>query len=164
MSKLKDLNKSTKNSSYLADVDGANWITTFKQLKAIATTNAEKDETAVLFAEPCPNDFLTRDYSEEQAYVRVLGCVLKRTICTQSFCQLCKAVLTTDKYGPEHKFIQLTEYHDGALILPSKDAIEWFSKAEAADLLAPVFQPTTSAQSRISSARHSSTCIHILSP
>ena len=40
-------------------------------------------------------------------------------------------MLTTDKPGPEHKFIQLTEYYNGALILPSKDAIEWFSKAEA---------------------------------
>ena len=125
------MNKSTKNSCYLNDEDGPNWIATFKELKAIADAAAEKDENAVIFAEPCPNDFLTRDFSEEQVYVHVLGCVLKRTICTQSFCQLCKSILTTDTPGPEHKLIELKQWRDGVLVLPSKDAIEWFSMAEA---------------------------------
>ena len=125
------MNKTTKNSVYLNDEDGPNWIATLKQLKAVVEKNAEKDENAIIFAEPCPNDFLTRDFSEEQVYVYVLGSVLKRTICTQSFCKVCKAFLVADEFGPEHKFIEMKQRKEGSLVPPSSDAINWFSQAEA---------------------------------
>ena len=49
------INLSPYLSLYLADVDGANWITTFKQLKAISNKNAEKDETAKEIKKHFPN-------------------------------------------------------------------------------------------------------------
>ena len=57
--------------------------------------------------------------------------MLKRTICTQSFCQTCKDIFTTDQILPEHKFICEREYKKGVLKLPSRLAIDFFSHCEA---------------------------------
>merc|ERR1712001_238161 len=123
-------NKTTKDGSYLNDEDGAKWIAELKQLKAIQAKNSVNDENAVIFNESCP--IFPMSYGQEQIFSNVLGYTLKVTICSQSFCEKCKDILTTLTVGPEHKFIDMKQYRDCALKLPSKMAFEMFRNCESA--------------------------------
>ena len=77
-------------------------------------------------------DFEQLDKGETHALMFVIGYLLKKTICTKSFCEKCKDVFVVPgPCMPEHDFIDLREYKEGKLVYPSQLAFDIFSICEA---------------------------------
>ena len=113
------------NGTYLSDEEEVNWVTSFKELKALKT-DPEIEEINFEIGE-----FEMTDFSQIQGITYHIGYILKKTICSVSRCSKCIDLLTTSLRTSKHSLITEKEYVEGALKLPSEIASNFFEMANA---------------------------------
>ena len=115
------------------------------ELKEIRKREKEEEQdNMVEFDYPIlTGDYKTKDYQEEIALCNLIGCVLKRTICTVSHCETCIDYLVQDKPTLEvHSLITRKSWANGCKTYPTWAAYQFYSHCES------VFHKNTMAVNR----------------
>ena len=102
------------------------------ELKEIRKKEKEEDNTVEFDYPILTGDYKTKDYSESNALCNLVGCLLKRTICTVSHCETCVNYLVQDK--PTlivHSLINHKSWANGCKTYPTLAAYNFFSHCES---------------------------------
>ena len=102
-------------------------IKDFKDFEGITFVEEKEEKDLDIFV----GVFETRDYAEQQVVTYVTGHLLKRTICTNSYCPKCVSAFTDPTATmKEQDFILMKAWKDGSLVIPSQIAYNIFSMVE----------------------------------
>ena len=108
------------------------FLTEFKQIRKEeadlkALSDEEYNDYPIL-----TGDYKVKDYDEEVAFCNLIGCILKRTICTKSYCEDCISQLKdTEQTFREQDWITRKSWVPGAMVYPTKKAYDYFTECNS---------------------------------
>ena len=124
--------KPSKSSSYFEDDHTSKWFTELEHIRNLKMSFEDDDEDRNVF-EVLIGDRVTKDFSEENALRYLIGYLFKKTICSESKCQVC-----LDAFVKEHCDATETEilvfkrcYTPDALVMVTEYAYKIFSMVES---------------------------------
>lgn len=128
--------KPSKSSSYFEDENSSNWLTELEHIRNLKMSFDDEDEDRNVF-EVLIGDRVTKDFSEENALRYLIGYLFKKTICSESKCQVCLDAFVKEHCDATESEILVFKrcYTPDALVMVTEYAYKIFSMVESSFLL-----------------------------